>query len=85
MHIHCKKGMSFQQTVCYMSFRCVNILHAWTVNSANRLVKNSKHITSFTSPPKPDLYPFAFCQECQNYLKFTSQLPYSTETSVVIR
>ena len=29
------------------------------LNSVNRLVKNPNHITAITSPPKPDLYPFA--------------------------
>ena len=30
----------------------VNILHAWTVNFMNKVVKNPKHITAITSPSK---------------------------------
>ena len=52
----CWKEMSFQQAICYLSFRWVNKLYAWTVNSVNRLVKNPKHITAITF--------FASSQEC---------------------
>jgi len=38
--------------ICYLSFRCVNILYVWTVNSVNRLFKNPKHMTAITSPSK---------------------------------
>ena len=41
--------MEYNPTKCSQS-----TLHAWTVNSVNRLVKNSKHITAITSPPKPE-------------------------------
>jgi len=33
-----------------------------------RLVKNPKHNSAITSPPKPDLYSFAISQKCQSYL-----------------
>ena len=55
----------------------MNVLHAWTENSVNELVKNPKHITAITSPAKPDRYPFAsqaISQECQNYSS-ASQMP----------
>ena len=46
MHINepytVKRELSFQQAICYLGFRWVNILHAWTENSVNRLVKNPK-------------------------------------------
>ena len=42
------RELSFQQAICYLSFRWVNILHAWTVNSVNRLVKNPK--THYSNP-----------------------------------
>ena len=34
---HVERKLSFQQAICYLSFRWVNLLHAWTVNSGNRL------------------------------------------------
>jgi len=40
--------LSFQQAICYMSFRWVNVLHAWTVNAVKRLVKNPK--THYSNP-----------------------------------
>ena len=46
MHAHVKRELSFQQAICYLSFRLVNILHGLTVHSVNRLVKNPKHITA---------------------------------------
>ena len=48
-----KRKLSFQQAICYQSFRWVNILYAWTVKSVNRMFKNSKHMTAITSPSKP--------------------------------
>ena len=51
-----KRKLSFQQAICYLSLCWVNILHAWTVNSVNRLVKNPKHITAITFPFKPNTY-----------------------------
>ena len=39
--LHCEKRMSFQSFFCYLSFRWVSMLHAWTVNSVNRLFKNA--------------------------------------------
>ena len=74
-----KRELSFQQAICYLSFRSVNILHAWTENSVNRLVKNSKHNTAITSSLKPYLYPFAWqaiSQECQNYLSASQMTDY---------
>ena len=35
-----KRESSFQQAICYLSFRWLNI---WTVNCVNRLAKNPKH------------------------------------------
>ena len=54
-----KKGSGnchLNQPCFYLSFRWVNILHAWTVNSWNKLVKNpkthcSKHLSTFSSMP----------------------------------
>ena len=54
-----KRKLSFQQAICYPSFRWVNILYAWTVNSVNR-----KHITAITFSSKPNIYPFSCSQEC---------------------
>ena len=71
IYISVKRELSFQQAIWYLSFRWINILHAWTVN---KLVKNPKHIIAITSLPKPDLYPFAISQECQNYAS-ASQMP----------
>ena len=49
-----KRELSLQQATFSLSFRWVNILHAWTVNSVNRLVKNPKHIIQ-QSPFHPSL------------------------------
>ena len=35
---------TFQQAICYLSFRWLNILHTWTVNYVTRLVMNPKTI-----------------------------------------
>ena len=48
------RELSFLKDICYLSFRWVNILHAWTVNSMNRLVKNPKHVLQ-QSPFYPSL------------------------------
>ena len=48
--VFAKMELSFQQVICNLSFRWVNILHSWTVNSVNRLIKNPKHITAITVP-----------------------------------
>lgn len=56
MHAHARKReLSFQQSICYLSFRWVNILHAWTINSVNRRIQ--KHITVITFSSKPIIYP----------------------------
>ena len=34
----------------------MNILHAWTVNSVNRLVKNPEHTIAITFSSKPNIY-----------------------------
>ena len=52
-----KRKLSFQQAICYMSFRQVNILHAWTVNSVNRLLKIPKHIQAIWFSSKPNIFP----------------------------
>ena len=78
---NCTLKLSFQQATCCLSFRWVNILHAWTVNSVNRLVKNPKHITEMTFPSKADIYPFAshaHSQECRT--NFTN-LHYECQTT----
>ena len=45
---HCKKGTNFNQP--FAIWILVNILHAWTVNSAKRLVKNLKTHSSMQPP-----------------------------------
>ena len=52
-NVYCKKELSFQQAICYLSFGWVNILDAWIVNSVSRLVKNPKRIQQ--SPFHPNL------------------------------
>ena len=69
-----KRELLFQQAICYLSFKWVNILHAWTENSVNGLVKNSKHITPIASPPKPDLTHLHHKQLVKN-AKITLQIP----------
>ena len=54
-----KRELPFQQVIYYMSFRWVNILHAWTVNFVNKVLKNPKHITAITCSSKPNIYPSA--------------------------
>ena len=46
----------------------MNILHAWTVNSVNRLVKNPKHITAITFSSEPNIYQFVSQASSQEYL-----------------
>ena len=40
--VHYEEGMLFKPFFCYLSFIWVSMLHAWTVNSANRLFKNAR-------------------------------------------
>ena len=68
----CWKEMSFQQAICYLSLRWVNILYAWTVNSVNRLVKNPKHITAITFTPS---LTFTHLQVVRNAYSSASRMP----------
>ena len=68
----CWKEMSFQQAICYLSLRWVNILYAWTVNSVNRLVKNPKHITTITFTPS---LTFTHLQVVRNAYSSASRMP----------
>ena len=52
----CKRGIVISTSHLLSEFRVSNILHAWTVNSVNILVKNPKHISAFTFSSKPNVY-----------------------------
>ena len=74
---NCKQNLNIimytvkrKQVICYLSFRWVNMLHAWTINCLR--IQNTL-LQSCTSPPKHDLYIFAISQECWN--NFISPMP----------
>ena len=52
----CKKGSVILTSHLLSEFQVSEHIHSWTVNSVSSLVKDPKHITAITSPPKPDLY-----------------------------
>ena len=67
-----KRELSFQQAICYMRFRWVNILHTWTVNYVNRMFKNPKHITAITFSSKPNIFQEHYMQVMQIKLFLTN-------------
>ena len=70
-----KRKVSFRSTSYLLSeFQVSECIHAGTENSVNELIKNSKHITAITCPPKPDLTNFHPKQLVKN-AKITLQTP----------
>ena len=49
----------------------MNILHAWTVYSVNKVVKNPKHITPIIFSSKPNIYS---CASQASSLEFAIQI-----------
>ena len=67
----CKKEIDISTSPFVIDVR-VNVLHAWTVNSVNRLVKNLQHIKAIIFPIFINLY---YKQVVKNAYSSASQMP----------